>query len=163
MIISKRFFSTIFEPSSDTKSSPLISLHSVSTPTPNTPANPATFPLPLSTTVFRYTVPHHHTNPMGNLHGGAAATIFDICTTLALAPISKPGMWMLGGVSRALNVTYLRPAPEGEKVLIVCDVVAAGRQMASTKASMVRERDGVVLSTCLHEKVNTDAMLKGKL
>lgn len=70
---------------------------------------------------------------------------------------------MLGGVSRALNVTYLRPAPEGEKVLIVCDVVAAGRQMASTKASMVRERDGVVLSTCLHEKVNTDAMLKGKL
>lgn len=58
---------------------------------------------------------------------------------------------------------YLRPAGEGEEVLVICEVVHAGRQMAALKGTMVRVRDGAVLSTCEHDKVNTDPSVKAKL
>lgn len=62
----------------------------------------------------------------------------------------------MGGVTRSLNCTYLRGAPVGEKVLIVCEVTAAGKQMACAKGTMVRERDGAILYTCVHDKVIVD-------
>ena len=63
------------------------------------------------------------------MHGGAQASLFDITTSLALIPISRPGFWMLGGVSRVLTVTYLRPLPTGEKVLLECEVSASHSMM----------------------------------
>lgn len=27
------------------------------------------------------------------MHGGAAALIFDMCTTIALGPLARPGFW----------------------------------------------------------------------
>lgn len=71
---------------------------------------------------FEFTVPKFYTNTMDNLHGGAQATIYDIATTLALIPIAEPGFWFLGGVSRILSVTYLRPAPVGEKLIVETEV-----------------------------------------
>jgi uncharacterized protein (TIGR00369 family) len=79
--------------------------------------------------VFEYTCQPPHANRLGNLHGGCASTIFDIATTVALIPISKPGFWQYVGVSRTLNVTYLRPIPVGETVIIECDVVAIGKRL----------------------------------
>jgi acyl-coenzyme A thioesterase PaaI-like protein len=32
-------------------------------------------------------------NINGVMHGGAAGVIFDMCTTVALAPLSRPGYW----------------------------------------------------------------------
>ncbi|KAF8863240.1 putative acyl-coenzyme A thioesterase 13 [Acephala macrosclerotiorum] len=107
-------------------------------------------------TVFRYTVKPGHCNRLGNLHGGCTSTIFDLATTTALAPIAKPGYWAYAGVSRTLNVTYLRPIPEGETVLVESEVVHAGRRLCSLMGVMKRERDGAVMATCEHGKVSID-------
>jgi acyl-coenzyme A thioesterase PaaI-like protein len=50
-------------------------------------------------------------------------------------------------VSRTLNVTYLRPVPAGEEVLIESTVVHAGKRLCLIKGEMRRRRDGAVLAT----------------
>ncbi|KAI0432706.1 HotDog domain-containing protein [Xylaria sp. FL1042] len=109
---------------------------------------------------FRFTVQPIHENGLGNLHGGCTATIFDICTTFPLQMISRPGFWQYGGVSRTLNVTYLRPIPVGTTVDIECEVVHAGQRLSSLRGIMRTatndETKGPVLAICEHGKVNTD-------
>ncbi|KLU81832.1 hypothetical protein MAPG_00913 [Magnaporthiopsis poae ATCC 64411] len=118
---------------------------------------------PLVTATFRYTVPKKHCNRMGNLHGGAAATIFDYATTMPLVLVSRPGFWRHMGVSRNLSVTYVRPAPCGTTVLVECQVVAVGARLCALRGVMRREDNGQVISTCEHGKVNTDPPVKAKI
>ncbi|KAI1297821.1 HotDog domain-containing protein [Xylaria venustula] len=109
---------------------------------------------------FRFTVKPIHNNGLGNLHGGCTATIFDICTTFPLQMMSRPGFWQYGGVSRTLNVTYLRPVPVGTTVDIECEVVHAGQRLSSLRGVMRAVTNdgskGPVLTICEHGKVNTD-------
>ncbi|KAI1471150.1 HotDog domain-containing protein [Daldinia caldariorum] len=115
---------------------------------------------------FRFTVQPIHSNGLGNLHGGCASTIFDACTTLPLHLISKPGFWQYTGVSRTLNVTYLRPVPVGTSVDIKCDILHAGRKLCALRGEMraVTEdgREGPLLVVCEHGKASTDPPV-GKL
>ncbi|KAI1826888.1 HotDog domain-containing protein [Xylaria intraflava] len=110
---------------------------------------------------FRFTVQPIHANGLGNLHGGCTSTIFDVCTTLPLYLISRPGFWEHGGVSRTLNVTYLRPVPVGTTVDIECEVVHAGRRLSSLRGVMrTATSDGAqgpVLAICEHGKVFANA------
>ena len=105
-----------------------------------------------SLVTFSFRVERWYCNGSGNLHGGAQATIFDIATSIAMQAIGKQDFWINGGVSRVLTVTYLRPAPEGEELLLECDVVHMGKQLAMLKGTLRRERDGAVISTCDHNK-----------
>lgn len=51
-------------------------------------------------------------NYNGVMHGGAAGVIFDMLTTIALGPVARPGFWtFLGGVTRTLNISYLKAVP----------------------------------------------------
>ncbi|KAI0099317.1 Thioesterase/thiol ester dehydrase-isomerase [Nemania sp. FL0031] len=115
---------------------------------------------PHPSATFRLTVQPMHANFLGNLHGGCASTIFDICTTLSLNLISRPGFWDYGGVSRTLNVTYLRPVPVGTAVDIECEVIHAGQRLSSLRGVMrITTSDGTkgsILTTCEHAKFNTD-------
>ncbi|KAF2223323.1 HotDog domain-containing protein [Elsinoe ampelina] len=113
--------------------------------------------------VFEFDNDEHWANNSANLHGGAQATIYDICTSIVLSLIARPGFWMMGGVSRVLSVTYIRPAPVGETLILECEVVHAGKRLAVTKGTMRRKRDGAIVSTCEHNKVNTDPEVGGKL
>lgn len=63
------------------------------------------------------------------VHGGCTATLFDSTTTAALIAISRPGFWVSSGVSRTLNVTYLRPVTQGTTVIIETEVVHAGKRL----------------------------------
>lgn len=68
----------------------------------------------------------------GNLHGGAAALVFDMCTGMAVAPLATVEGWRFGGVSRNLNVSYLRPVPVGTVVDVVCEVVSLGKSLGKS-------------------------------
>lgn len=58
------------------------------------------------------------------------------------------------GVTRNLNITYIRPALVGSKITITSEIVHAGRQLATMKGTITSE-DGKVLSVAEHLKVYT--------
>ncbi|KFA55544.1 hypothetical protein S40293_02012 [Stachybotrys chartarum IBT 40293] len=105
---------------------------------------------------FAYTVQADHCNRMANLHGGCTATVFDALTSLALCLVNRPGFWSYLGVTRNLNVAYLRPVPLGANVLVECRVLHVGRRLVTLTGVMRARDDGSVLATCHHDKVNTD-------
>ncbi|KAK7755726.1 hypothetical protein SLS62_002338 [Diatrype stigma] len=131
---------------------------------------------------FRFAVQPAHCNGLGNLHGGCAATVFDLCTSLPLGLVARPGYWQWLGVSRTLSVTYLRPVPAGSVVRVECELLQVGRRLCSARGVMrlVVEGEGAgagedvggdgeeqgkgkgkgklgpVLAICEHGKVNTD-------
>lgn len=113
--------------------------------------------MPHPSVTFTYTVQPNHCNRLGNLHGGAAATLFDFCTTMALALVNRPGFWQYLGVTRTLNVTYFRPVPDGAEVLIECQLLQVGKRLSSLRGIMKRKSDDQILSICEHGKVNIDA------
>lgn len=131
---------------------PYLQLHSWSTDDPKHPK-----------VTFSYTVQPDNSNRIGNMHGGCTATLFDYATSMPLCLVSKPGFWFHLGVSRTLNVSYLRPIPIGEKILIECEVMAMGKTLSTIRGIMRRENDGAVLATCEHGKYNTDPPPKSKL
>ncbi|KAF3004127.1 hypothetical protein E8E13_004697 [Curvularia kusanoi] len=104
-------------------------------------------------TVYSFTVPKQLCNMGGNLHGGAVALIFDICTSTAITAVSQDGFWDTGHVSRTLNCTYLRPAAEGTKVYVISEVVHLGRRQGLTKGEIrLGTEDGKIAYTCEHGK-----------
>ncbi|KAI5837422.1 HotDog domain-containing protein [Morchella snyderi] len=111
--------------------------------------------------VFELTIKAAHTNGLNNLHGGCAALIYDICTSTALMVMAREGFWEFNGVSRNLNVTYIRPVPCGTKVRIESEVVHAGQRLATIRGVMKTE-DGKIVSTAEHTKVNVANVPPGK-
>ena len=84
------------------------------------------------------------------------ATIFDTTTSMAIVPVAREGFWETGSVTRSLNCTYLRPAPEGTELLIECEIVHLGKRMGLAKGVMRRKHDGSLCYTCEHQKAVAD-------
>ncbi|KAI9857363.1 MAG: hypothetical protein M1813_008265 [Trichoglossum hirsutum] len=84
---------------------------------------------PAAAATYAFTVTEPFCNRLGALHGGAAALIFDICTSTTIAVSTPRGFWTVPSVSRTLNVTYLRPAPRGTECLIECEMVHSGKRL----------------------------------
>lgn len=93
---------------------------------------------------------------MGNLHGGCAATLIDNLSTTILVGVSRPGHFSLGGVSRNLKVTYLRPVPQDTAIRIICELVHAGKRLALLRAEIRRVDNDDLCVVGEHEKANTD-------
>ncbi|KAK5132064.1 hypothetical protein LTR08_000401 [Meristemomyces frigidus] len=109
--------------------------------------------------VYRFPVKQEFLNPAGGLHGGAAATFHDIGTSMLLSMVARPGFWATSGTTRTLNMTYLRPAMKGEMLLLECVIVHAGKSLCLLKGTLMRERDGAIISTCEHNKFDNGPKL----
>lgn len=83
---------------------------------------------PRPTATSRIKVTQSLCNPTNHLHGGAQATLFDNCTTLALATVRKEGYWEMAGVTRNLDVTCLLPVAMGEEICIETEVISIGKR-----------------------------------
>ncbi len=94
---------------------------------------------------FALTVQKPHCNNMHTLHGGCTATLFDICTTLALAFVARPECCGMLGVSCTLNMTYMAAARTGDQALVTCQIVEAGRNLATLKGVMTEAEMGRLL------------------
>ena len=70
-----------------------------------------------------------------------------------MSACSRDGFWDTGHVSRTLNCTYLRPAPEGSKVYVESQVVHLGKRMGvATGLMRLGTADGKIGYTCEHGK-----------
>ena len=107
-------------------------------------------------TMWSLTVVPSLCNSVGNLHGGAAATLLDMLTTLTLSAITEKGFLDGGHLSRSLGCTFLRSVPVGEYV-VESQVIGVGKSMACVRAE-IRTLDGPgggkgkVCVECLHDK-----------
>ncbi|BFZ55311.1 hypothetical protein PYCC9005_002351 [Savitreella phatthalungensis] len=104
--------------------------------------------------VFRTEVRAGLVNSLGAMHGGAVATAIDLFTSCALVPQCRDGFWEMGpGVSRNLNVTYLRPAKQGTTILFKCKIVSLSKRTVYMTCEVVDEATGKILATGTHDKV----------
>ncbi|CRG83055.1 hypothetical protein PISL3812_00403 [Talaromyces islandicus] len=86
---------------------------------------------PSGSSEWEFTADETWCNINGVLHGGAYGLIFDMCTALTMQAVSRPGYWeFLAGVTRTLNISYLKAIPLGTKVRVRCQVEQHGRTMA---------------------------------
>lgn len=80
-------------------------------------------------------------------------------TTTALCPIARPGFWeFMGGVTRSLNISYLKAVPIGARVRLNSKVVGVGKQMAMIRGDMTSLDGKTVYCTVEHHKVNTPVL-----
>ncbi|PLB33449.1 PaaI family thioesterase [Aspergillus candidus] len=105
---------------------------------------------------FLFSIAPKMCNFLGNLHGGCAATLVDVLSTVILLGVSSPGHFSLGGVSRNLKITYLRPVPRGTEVRLTCELVHVGRRLALLRVEISRVDNGNLCVVGEHEKANTD-------
>ncbi|KAH6607588.1 thioesterase family [Trichoderma cornu-damae] len=112
--------------------------------------------LPHPSITFSFAVKQEHTNGFGSLHGGAAASLLDFCTSMVLVLISKPGFWQTMGVSRTMNTTYMRPVLAGVEVFMECEILQVGKRLCALRGTMRRKSNGELLCICEHNKANVD-------
>jgi acyl-coenzyme A thioesterase 13 len=118
----------------------------------------------LASAIFELQVTPEICNATGMIHGGAVALIFDICTSMTIAPIAREGFWDSGHVSRTLNCTYLRPIPQGTKCTVETEIIHLGKRAGMLRGA-IKNASGAVCYTCEHGKAAVDQMpiLKSKL
>ncbi|KAF2399524.1 Thioesterase/thiol ester dehydrase-isomerase [Trichodelitschia bisporula] len=112
---------------------------------------------------FEFVVPRSLCNQGGNLHGGAVALIFDLCTSMTVPVVAREGYWDTGHVSRTLNCSYMRPAPEGTTVVVESEVVHLGKSLGMLRGVMRRKDDGAVCYSCEHHKAKVEWRPRFKL
>ncbi|KIX05345.1 uncharacterized protein Z518_06217 [Rhinocladiella mackenziei CBS 650.93] len=107
-----------------------------------------------TTAIFTMKAAPEFTNRMGNMHGGAIAMIYDMCTTMTAAPLARRDFWIFGGVSRTLGITFLRPVRADMELLIECEVLQQGERLATIRGQMKDKKSGRLLSVAEHNKAS---------
>ncbi|KAF2181856.1 thioesterase family protein-like protein [Zopfia rhizophila CBS 207.26] len=109
--------------------------------------------------VYELFISQNFSNLNDVMHGGAAGVIFDMATTTALCPVAKPGFWeFMGGVTRSLNISYLKAVPIGTTVRLSSKVISVGKQMAMIQGKMTSLDGKTTYCTVEHHKVNAPAL-----
>ncbi|KAL9059137.1 MAG: hypothetical protein Q9162_001355 [Coniocarpon cinnabarinum] len=125
------------------------------------------------TVTYKFKVRLKYANANNVVHGGAYGVLFgtlptkpslpgerlltfpDMFTTTALGPISRPGYWEFqGGVTRNLNISYLRGIPLNSTVLFRSRVIQHGKTAALIYGEALSEDGKKVYATAEHHKIN---------
>jgi len=83
-------------------------------------------------------VEEHNSNMAGTLHGGATATLVDVC--MGMACFTKGSIV----VSCNINVSYLTAGKVGDKIIAVGQVIRAGKTACFTEASLEDEKGKII-------------------
>lgn len=90
--------------------------------------------------VFRVTANENHTNPLGGVHGGFAATVLDSVTGCAAHTVLAAGE---GYGTTDLNVKMCRPLPFNKTLRAEGRVINAGSRLVMCEGD-IRDDDGVL-------------------
>ncbi|XP_006034487.2 acyl-coenzyme A thioesterase 13-like isoform X2 [Alligator sinensis] len=93
-------------------------------------------------------VEEQHTNRAGTLHGGLAATLVDVVSTVALMNTERGEP----GVSVDMNITYISAPKMGEEILITSQVMKQGRRIAFTTTDLTKKATGKIVAQGRHTK-----------
>ncbi|XP_018024827.1 acyl-coenzyme A thioesterase 13 isoform X2 [Hyalella azteca] len=93
-------------------------------------------------------VESEHCNVRGHLHGGMAASLVDMLSTMALMTYdtSKPG------VSVDISLSFLAAAKQGSEVIISAESLKQGKNLAFLTANITDATTGKLLITGKHTK-----------
>ena len=101
---------------------------------------------------FAFPVQKWQTNRVGSLHGGIIATAFDL-TVAALARFYA-GADFAPTVS--LDIKYVRPAKEGDTVIVTARKISAGRRISQLVCEARDKATGKVIATGASVYLNID-------
>lgn len=101
---------------------------------------------------FAFPVQKWQTNRVGNLHGGMIATAFDI-TVAALARFYA-GKNFTPTIS--LDIKYVRPAKEGDTVIVTARRISAGRRILQFVCEAKDSDTGKIIATGASVYLNVD-------
>jgi len=83
-------------------------------------------------------VEKHNLNMAETLHGGATATLIDVC--MGMACFSKGVSVVTGNI----NISYLEAGKIGDKIIAVGQVIRAGKTAFFTEASLENEKGKII-------------------
>ncbi|CAE6523356.1 unnamed protein product [Rhizoctonia solani] len=107
-------------------------------------------------------------NLLGTLHGGCAAYLIDICTSIAIAVapqgVNNPSEWWgKTGVSQALNVLYHAPARSGTTLKIISETIVLGGRAGTVRCEIWDMPNNTLVASGTHTKMPLAGMRMGKL
>lgn len=83
-------------------------------------------------------VEKHNSNMAGTLHGGATATLVDVC--MGMACFTKGSIVVSGNI----NVSYLAAGKAGDKIIAVGQVIRAGKTAFFAEACLEDEKGKII-------------------
>lgn len=86
--------------------------------------------------VFELVVQKGMTNPLNSIHGGCAAYLVDVCSSVALSLLSIATNGPVELVSQSLNMVYHAGAPVGSKLEIVNVTTSSGSRVVSARTEI---------------------------
>lgn len=107
---------------------------------------------PTNQLLMKMSITNELGNLKGSLHGGAAATIVDTATTIAIAACDNKNRV---NVSSDLSMTYMGAAFLNTDIYILSQVNRIGKRLAFTECSLFNE-EGDLLMTGRHTKAFLD-------
>ncbi|KAI0832561.1 HotDog domain-containing protein [Trametes gibbosa] len=102
---------------------------------------------------YQTTVHDDMLNIGGNMHGGCAIYMIDICSSMALAVLGMSTGKPWNFVSQAINTTFHAPVPLGAKIEVVNRTVSFGSRTVSATTEIWDLTNGRLCVTGVHNKM----------
>ncbi|KLO06574.1 hypothetical protein SCHPADRAFT_882727 [Schizopora paradoxa] len=104
--------------------------------------------------ICEMTVEEDMVNGAGNLHGGCAAYLVDVCSTLPIAAYQEANSKVsIGGVSQVIDMVYHSPAQLGDKLKLISRTLAVGARSMSARCEIWNETHHRLVASGTHIKM----------